>query len=121
MTTKSHQVTVLALVATSVAGDSRVLREASALANFGYSVKIIGKDVPADFVPAKGITVFSATSGRGLRPTNMNSLATKRLAPHLRVLRWLLLPSHRAKSFNAWSSAAYQIAKDLEFDVIHAP
>ncbi len=120
MTTKSRQVTVLALVATSVAGDSRVLREAGALVNFGYSVKIIGKDVPTDFVPVKGITVFSATSGQGLRPTNMNSLTTKRLSIHLRVLRWLLLPAHRAKSFNSWSSAAYQIAKDLEFDVIHA-
>lgn len=103
-----------------MAGDSRVLREASALVNFGYTVIIIGKEVPADFHPPKGVTIFSATSGQGLRPTNMSSLTTKRLAPHLRVLRWMLLPAHRAKSFDAWSRAAYQIARELKFDVVHA-
>ena len=120
MTTKSRQITILALVATSVAGDSRVLREASALVHVGYIVKIIGKDVPEDFRPPTGIQVFSATSGQGLRPTSMKSLTTKRLAPHLRALRWMLLPSHRAKSFATWADSAYRIANDLEFDVVHA-
>ena len=120
MTTNSRQVTVLALVATSVEGDSRVLREASSLVEHGYQVRIIGKDIPDHFKPSKGIVVFSATGGHGLRPSTMGSLTTKRLAPHLRLLRWLLLPSHRAKSFDAWSRAAYQLAKDFKFDVVHA-
>ena len=120
MITESRQVSVLALVATSVAGDSRVLREAMALVDLGYIVKIVGRDVPKDFRPPTGITVFSATSGQGLRPTSMKSLTTKKLPPHLRALRWMLLPSHRAKSFATWADSAYRIASDLEFDVIHA-
>lgn len=108
------------LVATSVARDSRVLREAETLVKQGYRVKIVGKDIPTDFRPPRGIEVFSVTSGSGLRPPTMSSLTTKRLAPHLRALRWLLLPTHRAKSFQAWTRAAYDVAKNFEFDVVHA-
>ena len=43
---------VLMLVATSVATDTRVLREAGTLVAAGHSVHIVGKDVPPDVAPA---------------------------------------------------------------------
>lgn len=108
------------LVATSVAGDSRVLREAQALVKEGYLVEIIGKEVPANFSPPKGVAVHSSKSGHGLRPTAMNSLRTRKLSPPLRFLRWMLLPTHRAKSFTTWADTSYQLTTQLKFDVVHA-
>lgn len=108
------------LVATSVAGDSRVLREAEALIQEGYRVEIVGKEVPVDFQPPKGMIPHSAKSGQGLRPTSMSSLRTQELAPHLRFLRWMLLPTHRAKSFKAWSDDSYRLVSQMHFDIVHA-
>jgi len=108
------------LVATSVAGDSRVLREAESLVRAGFSVEIVGKEVPSDFDVPKGIKVHSSTSGHGLRPNSMSSLRTKKLAPHMRLIRWMLLPTHRAKSFKAWADGAYELASNLDFDIVHA-
>ena len=120
MATNAKQVTVLMLVATSVAGDTRVLREAEALVKEGFHVEIIGKEVPIDFLPPKGIIVHAAKGGHGLRPTSMSSLRTKKLAPHMRFLRWMLLPTHRSKSYKAWSEDSLRIASQLHFDVVHA-
>lgn len=108
------------LVATSVAGDTRVLREAQALVKEGYHLEIVGKEVPTDFIPPKGIVIHCAKSGHGLRPTSMSSLRTKKLSPPMRFLRWMLLPTHRAKSFNAWVEDSYLIASQLHFDIVHA-
>lgn len=108
------------LVATSVATDTRVLREAQALTDGGRKLTILGRNVPPDYLPPHGITVLSASSGQGLRPATMSSLTKKRLPPLMRVLRWLLLPQHRARSFQAWTDDAYKIASTLEFDAIHA-
>jgi hypothetical protein len=54
------------LVATSVATDTRVLREARALVSEGHEVQIIGKDVPQGFTFEK-IQIYSVGAGTGLR------------------------------------------------------
>jgi glycogen(starch) synthase len=108
------------LVATSVAGDTRVLREAQTLAGDGFTVMIVGRNVPEGFQPPEGITAYSASSGSGLRPSAMGSLKTRKLPPHLRLVRWFLLPLHRARSFKAWAESAHQIASPLSFDIVHA-
>lgn len=108
------------VVATSVAGDTRVLREAQSLVGDGHTVEIVGRNVPQDFTPPEGIKVYSASGGQGLRPPAMTSLTTKRLPPQLRAIRWFLLPQHRARSFQAWADSAYVIASHLDFDVVHA-
>ena len=48
---------VLMLVQSAVAGDSRVLREAEALAGGGALVHVVGRGVPAGFTPPAGVTV----------------------------------------------------------------
>ena len=111
---------MLMLVATSVAGDTRVLREAQCLVDEGFEIKILGRNVPVDFHPPTGISILSASSGSGLRPSTMGSLTTKKLPVHLRILRWLLLPLHRGKSFQAWADEAYLLAVPLQFQVVHA-
>jgi len=108
------------LVATSIATDTRVLREARALVDQGYLVEIVGRAVPKDYFPPRGITVYSASAGHGLRPTSMTSLKTKKLSLQLRLIRWLALPQHRARSFRAWADSAYAIADPLQFDIVHA-
>jgi glycogen(starch) synthase len=108
------------VVATSVVTDTRVLREALSLIDDGYSVDIVGRNIPEDFVPPKGITVYSASGGTGLRPASMTSLTTKKLSRQLRAIRWFLLPQHRARSFQAWRDAAYLIASSLNFNLVHA-
>lgn len=50
----------------------------------------------------------------------MGSLTTKKLPPHLKLVRWFLLPQHRKKSFAAWADEAYALASPLEFGVVHA-
>lgn len=108
------------LVATSVATDTRVLREAQCLVENGFDIEIVGRNVPQDFRPPKGITIHSALSGQGLRPSAMGSLTTRRLPLHLRLIRWALLPQHRERSFKEWADEAYEIASSLEFDCVHA-
>ena len=108
------------LVATSVAGDTRVLREAQSLVEDGYVITIVGRNVPEDFQGLTGISILTASSGSGLRPSAMGSLTTKKLSPHLRVVRWFLLPLHRKRSFQTWAENAYKIASTLNFGVVHA-
>lgn len=108
------------LVATSVAGDTRVLREAQSLVSDGFIVTIVGRNVPTDFQSPKGISILSASSGSGLRPSTMGSLTTKKLPPHLRLVRWFLLPLHRKRSFQAWAGGAYSLASPLTFGIVHA-
>ena len=108
------------LVATSVASDTRVLREAQTMVDDGFEVVIVGRNVPDNFDPPRGISVLSGSSGSGLRPPTMGSLTTKKLPPHLRVIRWFLLPQHRERSFQAWAKEAYSLASSVNFDVVHA-
>ncbi len=113
------------LVATSVATDTRVLREAAALADAGHEVHVIGKDVPEGFAPAHpGVTVSSAGARSPLRPgrgASEGSLSARGSLPvHLRLARWALLPQHRNAAFGSWSAAAVADAQGRRFDVVHA-
>ena len=108
------------VVATSVVSDTRVLREAQSLVKDGFDVIIVGRNVPADFQPPKGILIRSGSSGSGLRPSAMGSLTTRKLPPHLRYIRWFLMPLHRRRSFQVWAEHAYTLAAPLEFGVVHA-
>ena len=120
MSTHKPSLQVLMVVATSVATDTRVLREAQSLVQDGHFVKIVGRNIPENYVPPSGIKVYSASSGQGLRPSSMASLKTKRLSPLLRAIRWFLLPQHRTRSFQALSASTYAIASPLKFDIVHA-
>ena len=120
------------LVATSVATDSRVLREARTLAEAGHAVHIIGKQVPEGFRPPEdfgppegfrppgGITVSSVGAGSALRRQGAPSLSSRPLPPHLRTARWLLLPQHRNSAFGRWARGAVEQARSLAFDAVHA-
>lgn len=113
------------LVATSVATDTRVLREATALADAGHVVHIVGKDVPEGFEPEHpGVTVSSAGARSPLRPgrgASEGSLSSRgSLPPHVRLARWTLLPQHRNAAFGSWARVAGDDARAREFDVVHA-
>ncbi|EAP97490.1 Glycosyl transferase, group 1 [Janibacter sp. HTCC2649] len=125
MTSRGHQVdltgrTILMLVWTGVATDTRVLREATTLVSAGARVHIIGRAVPADFVPPDGVTVDSA----GQAP----SAATRRreLTAPERLARWALLPIHVRRRYTAWQREATTLAFDWSSqhevapDVVHA-
>ena len=104
------------LVATAVANDSRVLREAVTLVEVGHSVHVIGKDVPDDFVPPVGMTVSTVGAASPFRSTGN----TRRLSPPLRLARWLLLPRHRNAVFRSWARGAVADGQRREFDIVHA-
>lgn len=111
---------VLMLVATSVDTDTRVRKEAAALAGAGHRVHIVGRMVPPGFVPIPGVVVYSVDSGSALRPTGAPSLGGGGMPAYTRVLRWALLPEHRNSSFRRWAAGAVEQAKSLDFDVVHA-
>ena len=83
------------LVQSPVAGDTRVVREATTLAAIGHEMHVVGRDVPDDFVPPPGVTVESVGRARGLRPGGGGRPARDALP--IRTARWLLLPEHRAR------------------------
>jgi glycogen synthase len=111
---------ILMLVATSVATDTRVLREAGTLAGAGHDVHIIGKSVPADFVAPPGITTSSIGSSSAFQSEDKPSLSSRTLGPHLRFARWLLLPQHRNSAFGRWARGAVADGRDRAYDVVHA-
>lgn len=111
---------VLMLVATSVATDTRVLREARTLVGAGNSVHIVGRSVPGGFDPGEHITVSSVGASSMFRPEGQASLSGKKLNPPVRLVRWVLLPQHRQSTFGRWAESAYEEAKGREFDVVHA-
>jgi len=132
---------VLMLVMSDVAADSRVLREASALVDAGHAVHIIGKDVPAGWVPPVGVTVSSvaprsalkrasAPAGvDGVRTATPDSPAaaprrparvTRSLRPLLAAGRWALLPQHRRAVQRDYRRLAGADAAGRGFDVVHA-
>ena len=111
---------VLMLVATSLASDTRVLREAVTLARAGHAVHVIGKQVPAGWQPPDGVSASSAGASSVFRAEGSPSLAGRRLSPPARVARWLLLPTHRNSAFGRWAAAAGADAAGRDFDVVHA-
>ncbi len=113
------------LVATSVATDTRVLREATTLAAAGHRVHIIGRSVPSDFEPASvpepgELTVSSVGTSSVFRAEGAPSLSGRTLPPHLRLARWLLLPRHRTSAFGRWAAGAVADGSDRAYDVVHA-
>lgn len=108
------------LVATSVATDARVLKEARTLVGAGHQVHIIGKSVPTDYEPPPGITVSSVGASSVLRREGAASLSRKQLPPHVRFARWAMLPTHRNSTFARWARGAVQQAADVDADVVHA-
>lgn len=108
------------LVATSVATDARVLKEARTLIDAGHRVHVIGKSVPSDFVPPPGMSVSSVGASSVLRKEGAPSLAARRLPPHLRLARWALLPLHRNSTFTRWAREAERLAAGIPADVVHA-
>jgi glycogen(starch) synthase len=117
---------VLMLVQSPVAGDSRVLREAQALAAAGRAVHVVGRGVPAGFCPPPGVSVDSVNRAAGLRrrgvPGSRPGFAVLRRAAD--AARWLLLPEHRARVEAAWSVGALARAEAHLAagppDVVHA-
>jgi len=113
-------VRVLMLVATSLATDTRVLREATTLAAAGHDVHVIGKQVPAGWTPQRGVTASSAGASSVFRAEGAPSLGGRRLSPPARTARWLLLPTHRNQAFSRWAVAAGQDGRERDYDVVHA-
>lgn len=111
---------ILMLVATSVATDTRVLREAATLVAAGHQVHIIGKSVPTDFVPEPGITISSVGSSSVFGEQVKQQQPSRKPAPYLRLARWLLLPQHRNSAFGRWAGGALADGRDREYDVVHA-
>ena len=111
---------VLMLVATSLASDTRVLREATTLAVAGHEVHVIGKQVPLDFVAPDGVTWSSAGASSVFRAEGAASLSGKALSPPVRAARWMMLPTHRNQAFSRWAAAAAEDAGHRAFDVVHA-
>ena len=125
---------VLMLVQSDVAHDARVLREARSLADEGHSIHIIGKDVPAEWVPPTGVTVGSVSGGTGLKG-GVGSTAGGGVgggsgaAPRSRgglvgsarnAARWALLPRHRQTVWRTWNERARAAVGDRKYDVVHA-
>ncbi len=108
------------LVATSVATDTRVLREASTLTQDGHQVHIIGRSVPEDFVPPHPVTCSSVGTSSVFRPEGGPSLTGRRLPPYLRAARWVLLPQHRQSAFGRWAAGAVEQGRSYDYDVVHA-
>jgi len=111
---------ILMLVATSVATDTRVLREATTLVAAGHEVHIIGRSVPVDFVPEPGVTVSSVGSSSIFGEQVKQPGSSRKPAPHRRLARWLLLPQHRNSAFGRWARGVLADGRQRRFDVVHA-
>lgn len=96
---------ILMLVWTGVATDTRVLREATTLVAAGARVHIIGRAIPGTFVPPPGITVDSGGSAP------LSAGRTRQLTAPERLGRWALLPRHVAKRIGAWQDEAIRLAR----------
>lgn len=108
------------VVATSLASDTRVLREATTLVEAGHQVHVIGKQVPDGWQPPDGVTASSVGASSVFRPDGAGSLSRRRLAPPARLARWLLLPTHRNQAFGRWARGVEQDGSARAFDVVHA-
>jgi glycosyltransferase involved in cell wall biosynthesis len=108
------------LVATSLASDTRVLREATTLAAAGHAVHVIGKQVPSGWIPPDGVTASSVGASSVFRAEGAASLSGRRLSPPLRVARWIMLPTHRNQAFGRWAAGVAEDGARRAFDVVHA-
>jgi glycosyltransferase involved in cell wall biosynthesis len=111
------------LVTSDVAHDSRVVREAAALARAGHVVHVQGRDVPTGWeAPGALFTVGSSTGGEGLRRAAPSGAAAGAGRPGLvwRAARWWLLPRHRDRVWSGWAAAVVRDLRGRVFDVVHA-
>ena len=108
------------IVATSVATDARVLKEATTLVAAGHSVHVIGKNVPADFTPPPGVSVSSVGASSVLRKEGAASLSARKLSAPVKLARWVMLPTHRNSTFARFGAAAEELAAGIDADVVHA-
>ncbi|MFG1906617.1 glycosyltransferase [Kribbella sp. NPDC048928] len=116
---------ILMIAQSPIAGDSRILREATALAAAGHTLHVIGRDVPEDFEIGPGITVESVSRSSGLRAGNGGlTVGHGHTGPKVlakRFGRWLLLPEHRSRTEKQWRiAAAPRVAAAGSVDVVHA-
>lgn len=116
---------VLMIAQSPIAGDSRILREATALADAGHTIHIIGRDVPEGFEIGPRITVESVSRSSGLRAGGGGlAVGHGRRGPKVlakRFGRWLLLPEHRLRTEKQWRlAAAPRVGEAGPFDVVHA-
>jgi glycogen(starch) synthase len=129
---------VLMLVQSDVAHDARVLREARSLADAGHVIHIIGKNVPAEWVPPNGVTVESVSGGSGLKGSAVSGDSASSAdatsgsgaasgAGHGGLVgsardaaRWALLPQHRQRVWRTWNEHAREAVGDRKYDVVHA-
>ncbi|MGZ0149353.1 glycosyltransferase [Kribbella sp. WER1] len=122
---------ILMIAQSPIAGDSRILREATALAAAGHTLHVIGRDVPEAWLADQqsevgpGVTVESVSRSSGLRAgsggltVGHGHSGPKVLAK--RFGRWLLLPEHRARTEKQWRvAAAPRVAAVGPVDVVHA-
>ena len=105
---------VLMLVWTGVSTDTRVLREARTLVEAGWSVHIIGRAVPSDFIAPQGISVSSVGAGPSAQGR------TRKLSVIERAGRWLMLPEHVRRRLGTWQREALVEAHGHQADVVHA-
>ncbi len=108
------------LVATSLASDTRVLREASTLTLAGHAVHVIGKQVPEGWQPPDGVTASSVGASSVFRADGAPSLSRRRLSPAVRLARWVLLPTHRNQAFTRWAAGVEADGAQRTYDVVHA-
>lgn len=118
------------IVRSDVAHDTRVVREAVTLVAAGHQVHVVGKDVPSSWRPPGGVstgTVGARSSFDGRRARHLPG-HRRRLPPHLRVARWLLMPRHNASVWRSFlSEVRTQVgaggpdgASGPGWDVVHA-
>jgi glycosyltransferase involved in cell wall biosynthesis len=102
------------LVWTGVSTDTRVLREATTLVDAGWDVHVVGRAVPADFVPPPGVTVSSVGAPPAAQTRGRDLTWLERVA------RWALLPEHVSRRLRRWQRDALVQARGHRADVVHA-
>jgi glycosyltransferase involved in cell wall biosynthesis len=105
------------LAQSPIAGDTRILREATTLRDHGHDVVIVGRQVPEGFEPPPGIEIRSVgRAGRGGSAAARGGL----VQAGARAARWVLLPEHRRRVEAAWTRAAWEVIAGERPDVVHA-
>ena len=107
------------LAQSPVAGDTRVVREATSLVRAGHHVTVVGRGVPQGWRPPDGVVVLSGRVPSGL---GRRRVAGRQgvVGVALRTARWLLLPEHRRRVESTWCARVRQLVRDEAPDAVHA-
>jgi glycogen(starch) synthase len=103
---------VVMVVKSGVTDDARIRRIASAVAERGHVVTVIG-DRPGPDLPIPGVEVRFARPPRARKGAAFHD-------PFRRALRWALLPNHRRRDDKAFAKAVANVAGIPDPDVLHA-